>query len=324
MPTEKNANAQEPDMPTTDASQQKSESDLEQPPETAPAPENKQPANPQPEPEPPIEPEVTIIPAPRRPENDDDRQTLAQLFGELPIGAKIGLLIGLAVILTVGMLLVFLPGANKNESADGTSTAVVAFLTLTAQPTATASGTETPRIYIIEESPTPSLTPDVTSTPIVYMVQQGDTLNSIARRYGITVQDIANANALYNINTISVGQELTIPTPGPGTSIPLPTPGPGTPTVAINTTATAPLAEIVIRGTDANAPVELRIAAGADYQSILTLNRGTLASLVAKTPDGLWYLIQLEDGYTRGWVPANAVGLIYPADPATIPTTPQP
>ncbi len=321
MPTEKNANAQEPDMPTPDASQQKSESDLEQPPEAAPAPVENQPANP---PEPPVEPEVTIIPAPRRPEHDDDRQTLAQLFSELPIGAKIGMLIGLAVILTVGVLLVFLPGANKNESADGTSTAVAAFLTLTAQPTATPIGTETPRIYIIEESPTPSLTPNVTSTPIVYVVQQGDTLNSIARRYGITVEDIANANALYNINTISVGQELAIPTPGPGTSIPLPTPGPGTPTVAINTTATAPLAEIVIRGTDANAPVELRIAAGADYQSILTLNRGTLASLVAKTPDGLWYLIQLEDGYTRGWVPANAVGLIYPADPAVIPTTPQP
>ena len=321
MPTETNANAQEPDMPTPDASQQKSESDLEQPPEAAPAPVENQPANP---PEPPVKPEVTIIPAPRRPEHDDDRQTLAQLFSELPIGAKIGMLIGLAVILTVGVLLVFLPGANKNDSADGTSTAVAAFLTLTAQPTATPIGTETPRIYIIEESPTPSLTPNVTSTPIMYVVQQGDTLNSIARRYGIIVEDIANANALYNINTISVGQELSIPTPGPGTSIPLPTPGPGTPTVAINTTATAPLAEIVIRGTDANAPVELRIAAGADYQSILTLNRGTLASLVAKTPDGLWYLIQLEDGYTRGWVPANAVGLIYPADPAVIPTTPQP
>ena len=321
MPTETNANAQEPDMPTPDASQQKSESDLQQPPEAAPAPVENQPANP---PEPPVKPEVTIIPAPRRPEHDDDRQTLAQLFSELPIGAKIGMLIGLAVILTVGVLLVFLPGANKNDSADGTSTAVAAFLTLTAQPTATPIGTETPRIYIIEESPTPSLTPNVTSTPIVYVVQQGDTLNSIARRYCIIVEDIANGNALYNINTISVGQELSIPTPRPGTSIPLPTPGPGTPTVAINTTATAPLAEIVIRGTDANAPVELRIAAGADYQSILTLNRGTLASLVAKTPDGLWYLIQLEDGYTRGWVPANAVGLIYPADPAVIPTTPQP
>ena len=80
----------------------------------------------------------------------------------------------------------------------------------------------------------------------------------------------------------------------------------------------------MIKGASGAQTVELRIAAGPDYQSITTLTRGMIASLVAKTPDNLWYLIQLEDGYTRGWVPANSVGLIYPADPANIPTTPVP
>ena len=43
-----------------------------------------------------------------------------------------------------------------------------------------------------------------------YVVQRGDTLYSIARRYGSTVQAIMDANGLPNYN-IRVGQELRIP-----------------------------------------------------------------------------------------------------------------
>jgi len=45
----------------------------------------------------------------------------------------------------------------------------------------------------------------------VYVVRRGDTLYSIARRYGTTVQAIMNANGLRNGNFIWVGQRLTIP-----------------------------------------------------------------------------------------------------------------
>jgi LysM repeat protein len=45
---------------------------------------------------------------------------------------------------------------------------------------------------------------------IIYVVQRGDTLYSIARRYGTTVQAIMAANNLPNYN-IRVGQELRIP-----------------------------------------------------------------------------------------------------------------
>jgi hypothetical protein len=98
---------------------------------------------------------------------------------------------------------------------------------------------------------------------------------------------------------------------------------PGSP-IPPETVSSLSLPEIVIRGTAVEPGVPLRIAAGPDYQAILTLDRGTLAFVVARTPDDQWYLIQLEDGYTRGWVAAESVGLIYPADPATIPTTPVP
>ena len=43
-----------------------------------------------------------------------------------------------------------------------------------------------------------------------YTVKKGDTLSSIAEKYGTTYQEIANANGISNPNMISVGQKLTI------------------------------------------------------------------------------------------------------------------
>ncbi len=67
--------------------------------------------------------------------------------------------------------------------------------------------------------PAPTTTPP---TAGVYIVQAGDTLYSIARRYGTTAWAIAQANGLYNLNYIYVGQRLLIP----GTVPPSPTPTP--------------------------------------------------------------------------------------------------
>ncbi len=44
-----------------------------------------------------------------------------------------------------------------------------------------------------------------------YTVQRGDTLSAIARRYGVTVDAIAQANGLANRNSIYAGQKLAIP-----------------------------------------------------------------------------------------------------------------
>lgn len=51
----------------------------------------------------------------------------------------------------------------------------------------------------------------------VHVVQRGETLYSIAGRYGTTVQAIASANGLRNASLIYAGQRLTIPSGG-GTS----------------------------------------------------------------------------------------------------------
>jgi LysM repeat protein len=49
---------------------------------------------------------------------------------------------------------------------------------------------------------------------VSHTVQQGETLSSIARRYGTSWQAIAQANSLVNPNQIYVGQKLRIPTSG--------------------------------------------------------------------------------------------------------------
>jgi LysM repeat protein len=46
---------------------------------------------------------------------------------------------------------------------------------------------------------------------VIHVVSSGETLLSIARRYGITVNDIVQANTLQNPNNLTVGQELIIP-----------------------------------------------------------------------------------------------------------------
>ena len=50
--------------------------------------------------------------------------------------------------------------------------------------------------------------------PSVHVVQAGETLLTISQLYGVTIEDIAAANGLDNVNILSVGQELTIPEPG--------------------------------------------------------------------------------------------------------------
>ncbi len=53
----------------------------------------------------------------------------------------------------------------------------------------------------------------------VHVVRRGDTLYSVARRYGTTVNAIVQANGLPNSNRIYVGQRLVVPTSGTAQSV---------------------------------------------------------------------------------------------------------
>ena len=71
----------------------------------------------------------------------------------------------------------------------------------TVQPASTA----------VSSLPTRGLTP---SASVLYVVKSGDTLWSIARSYGVTIDDIVKANSLLTDRTaIVTGQRLVIPNP---------------------------------------------------------------------------------------------------------------
>ncbi|MBN1145930.1 MAG: LysM peptidoglycan-binding domain-containing protein [Anaerolineales bacterium] len=61
----------------------------------------------------------------------------------------------------------------------------------------------------------PHAIPLVRTDPEVYTVQPGDTLMQIATLYGISVEQIAQANEMLNPNVLDVGQALTIPVATP-------------------------------------------------------------------------------------------------------------
>ena len=50
-----------------------------------------------------------------------------------------------------------------------------------------------------------------TATPTLHTIQQGETLQSIAGRYGITLQELIAANNLPNPDYIRIGDKLVIP-----------------------------------------------------------------------------------------------------------------
>ncbi len=79
--------------------------------------------------------------------------------------------------------------------------------TLTPVPAASA----TPAPTTSPAPPTATPAPTATPVPVQHVVQWGDTVYSLARRYGTTVEAIAQANNLPPNYLIKVGQVLIIP-----------------------------------------------------------------------------------------------------------------
>jgi len=78
------------------------------------------------------------------------------------------------------------------------------------------SNTRVPGIPV--QSPTPDPPHPLPALPTeteTYMVQSGDTLNRIAQRYGVGLNDLIQANDLDSPDYLEIGQVLTIPVPTP-------------------------------------------------------------------------------------------------------------
>ena len=90
------------------------------------------------------------------------------------------------------------------------------------QPTTTAPDEDVTTPGAATARPTitvPTITVESTLAPdaelgegeCLYVVRRGDTLSTIATRFGIFIRDIAELNDIANVNRISEGQELIIP-----------------------------------------------------------------------------------------------------------------
>jgi peptidoglycan-N-acetylglucosamine deacetylase len=77
-----------------------------------------------------------------------------------------------------------------------------------------------------------------------YVVQPGDTLFTIADKFGVSLSELATINGIYDVNRVFVGQVLVIPTPinppaaPPVRPAPAPQPAPSLPVYPPGTTVT--------------------------------------------------------------------------------------
>ncbi len=124
------------------------------------------------------------------------------------------------VLLVVGVFLVVIWFTGDSPPA------LPAFLrsdTETPEPTRTPQ----PATATLEPSQTsePSETPTPTG-PITYVVEEGDSLDSIADQFGVSIDQLIAANNLVDPNNIGVGSQLIIP--DPESELPTETPLPET------------------------------------------------------------------------------------------------
>jgi len=162
---------------------------------------------------------------------------MRKAFTRLPWRAAVGIAIvlGLAAC-TRSATTRPLPTAPSAGQTSATSTSLPPFLP--AQQTAVVqTSTARARLGSVTPAPTAAITPkpptavpaSPTAVPVqptavptapattgqeTYTIQPGDTLFSIAQRFGLTVEELAQANNIADPSSIEAGQVLTIPARG--------------------------------------------------------------------------------------------------------------
>lgn len=93
---------------------------------------------------------------------------------------------------------------RQTQSAPST-VELIPFLTSTQSLTSPGATLQTPVGLVTADAPLPS------PTPFTYTVQRGDTISSIALKFGVSMDDLQAANPEISPNVMSVGQVLHIP-----------------------------------------------------------------------------------------------------------------
>ena len=120
---------------------------------------------------------------------------------------------------------VFVLVSCTSQGLDSTplSRTLLPFLTSTARTPSPAGTLHTPEGLVAAETPLP------TPTPFTYTVRQGDTISSIALKFGVAIDDLVAANPELSPNAMSIGAVINIPSnPENPSGEPTPTPAPFT------------------------------------------------------------------------------------------------
>ncbi|MEM7114277.1 MAG: LysM peptidoglycan-binding domain-containing protein [Chloroflexota bacterium] len=212
---------------------------------------------------------------------------------------------------------------------EATTIAIIEEAQVTPQlPTATPTAivvqviaTDVPAEEIVETA-VPAESNENVNPVRTHAVNANDSLFTIARRYGITIEEIIASNDLADPNRLEIGQELIIPFPGQAitptaeaTALPPPT----EPPLPTETPRPAVTPEVVIRTNDLTAVVSLFLAPDPNSEIVATLSQGTFALAIGLSEDRGWYLIELNNGQARGWVTVQDAALLSPATPDDLP-----
>lgn len=125
-------------------------------------------------------------------------------------------------------------------------------------------------VIVDTNAPVEPVKPPSTSNDKIHIVKKGETLSAISKRYGVSIDELMNANKfIKNPNKIYIGDRLTIPTK----------------------------TEQVYHGkVKTNGDVlNIRAGKGTNYRVIGTLKNGTAVNL--KTVTGEWFKLADRDGY---------------------------
>ena len=150
------------------------------------------------------------VPAPswERPRRMESYPPLKSSTGGLATPVKLGLALLVVVVVVFSVPFLWKAVSGGNSGASGPSPSLDASARATASP-----------------PPTPSATP--APTPVTYTVKSNDTMSKIAKRFGVTIEQLQAANPqIKDLNKIKLGDKIAIPTPTGGNIIKSATPTP--------------------------------------------------------------------------------------------------
>jgi LysM repeat protein len=113
----------------------------------------------------------------------------------------------------IGLLALLMQGCRREpgNQTETTNTPPSTLETTNVVPDATASATQTNPPPVVEPTPPPASATD-------YTIVQGDNFSALAKKFGVSVKAISDANPGVDSTKLKIGQKIHIPAPTPATA----------------------------------------------------------------------------------------------------------